>query len=105
MSFSSNLKEESALSIWREQKELGGRLIATIPFESSEEDMEGFISTLGSESSEYKLPVLTFCVNKPSGGLTISTIVFPDIDIYSGFINKLLLDAHTSFPEITRYYS
>jgi hypothetical protein len=99
MTFASKMNEETPQSLWEQQIELGGRLLLTIPFGSSVEKMQGFISVLGSESIERELsfPVLTFCVEKPSGGAIASTIVFPDQDLYLEFIDKIHMDAYSNF--------
>ena len=98
MTFAAKLNEETPQSIWDEQKELGGRLLLTIPFGSSVEEMEGFISTVGKEDYEpAPFPVLTFCVAKPTGGAIASTIVFPTSDLFLDFIDKLQCDAYSAF--------
>lgn len=99
MSFSSKLNKETPQSLWSEQQSLGARLMTTIPFGSKVENMSGFISVMGSakEGSEFLLPVLTICVEKPSGGAIASTIVFPSQETYFKFIDSIHLDAYTCF--------
>lgn len=99
MTFASKLNKETPQSIWQEQEKLGGRLLFTIPHGSSEDNMQGFISTLGSKDNEdeFFFPVVTFCVEKPSGGSIVSTIVFPSQDIYLDFIDKIHVDAYSNF--------
>jgi len=93
------MNEETPQTLWEQQKGLGGRLLTTIPFGSSVENMQGFISVMGSEGieEEFSFPVMTFCVEKPSGGAIASTIVFPDQDIYLDFIDKFHIDAYSNF--------
>jgi hypothetical protein len=98
MSFASKLDEETPQSVWEEQEGLGARLLLTIPFGSSMEDMRGFISLLGEESFEdAPFPVITFCVGKPVGGAIVSTIIFPNSDLYLDFIDSLHCDAYAHF--------
>jgi hypothetical protein len=102
MTFASKLDEETPQTLWEEQGSLGGRLLATIPLGSPIEQMRGFISVMGGEDSEdgFLLPVLTFCIERPSGGAIASTIVFPNQDIYLDFIDKLHVDAYSSFSRL-----
>lgn len=99
MTFASKIDKETPQTLWREQKALGGRLLATIPFGASVEKMQGFISVMGSEGTEEELsfPVITFCIERPSGGAIASTTVFPDQDIYLDFIDKIHIDAYSNF--------
>ena len=99
MTFASKIDEETPQSLWEQQKDLGGRLLLTIPFGSSTDKMQGFISVMGSENDEtdFSFPVMTFCIEKPSGGAIASTIVFPDQDIYLEFIDKFHIDAYSNF--------
>jgi hypothetical protein len=100
MSFSSPIND-TPQTIWEEQKSLGARMMLTIPFGSSPEKMLGFISVIGDRSSE--LPVLTLCVDKPSGGAIVSTVVFDSSDRYNDFVSKLLVDYAVNF-EISDLY-
>lgn len=99
MTFASKIDKETPQTLWQEQERLGGRLLTTIPFGISTDKMQGFISVLGSESNEegFLFPVLTFCVEKPTGGAIASTIVFPDQDIYLNFIDNFHIDAYSNF--------
>ena len=99
MTFASKIDRETPQTLWKEQEALGGRLLTTIPFGSPTEQMQGFVSVMGSESNEegFSFPVLTFCIEKPSGGAIASTIVFPDQDIYLDFIDKFHIDAYSNF--------
>ena len=98
MTVAAKLNDETPQSIWDEQKDLGGRLLLTIPFGSSPEDMQGFISTLGKDNFEpAPFPVLTFCVAKPSGGAIVSTIVFTSSDLFLDFVDKIHYDAYATF--------
>jgi hypothetical protein len=98
MTFAAKLDKETPQSIWEEQEGLGGRLLLTIPFHSSIDDMQGFISVLGQdENMDAPFPVLTFCIAKPSGGAIASTVVFPTADLYLDFIDKLHCDAYSVF--------
>ena len=102
MAFATKMDEETPQSVWEEQRLLGGRIMLTIPFESGEEDMMGFVSSLGTEGQiEAPFPVMTFCIEKPSGGCIVSTIVFPSNDVYLNFIDKLHSDAYSSFARET----
>ena len=106
MTFASTLNKETPQSVWKEQKDLGARLLFTIPSGSSEEDMQGFISTMGSKDNEdeFFFPVLTLCVEKPSGGAIVSTLVFPSQDVYLNFIDKIHVDAYTSFSRTNDHF-
>jgi hypothetical protein len=99
MTFASKLDKETPQTLWKEQSELGARLMFTIPFGSPTDSMQGFISVLGSESVEqdFSFPVMTICVEKPTGGAIVSTVVFPDQDIYLDFIDKFHADAYSNF--------
>lgn len=99
MTFATKLDKDTPQTLWKEQEGLGGRLLTTLPFGSSIEKMQGFISVMGSENDEegFSFPVLTFCVEKPSGGAIASTIVFPDQDMYLDFIDKFHIDAYSNF--------
>lgn len=99
MTFASKLDKETPQSLWKDQEALGGRLLLTIPFGSSSEDMQGFVSALGGkeDDKEFFFPVITLCVEKPSGGAVVSTIVFPSQDLYLDFVDKLHVDAYCNF--------
>jgi len=99
MTFASKIDEETPQSLWKQQEDLGGRLLLTIPFGSTIEKMQGFISVMGSENDEtdFSFPVVTFCIEKPTGGAIASTIVFPDQDVYLAFIDKFHIDAYSNF--------
>tara|TARA_R100000008_G_C3565955_1_gene159156 strand:+ start:553 stop:870 length:318 start_codon:yes stop_codon:yes gene_type:complete len=95
MTFAVPASERTPQSLLKEQVDLGARLMLTIPFGSSTEDMEGFISVMGSEDTHE--PVITFCVGKPTGGCIVSTIVFDGTKTYSDFIEKLHTDRYINF--------
>ena len=95
MSFASSSDKETPQTLWADQKKLGGRIILTIPFGSKEEEMQGFVSALGSK--EEGLPVLTICVEKPTGGAVVSTIVFPSSKSYMDFVTTLWSDSSLHF--------
>ena len=95
MSFSAKIKE-TPQSLLEEQKKLGARLIMTIPYNSTVDQMQGFISIIGG-SPDGLLPVLTVCVQNPNAGATVSTIVFKNDDHYLEFIDKLMADAYLNF--------
>jgi hypothetical protein len=99
VTFASKTDKETPQTLWMDQEGLGGRLLATIPFGSPIQQMQGFISVMGSEDEEdgLPLPVLTICVERPGGGAIASTLVFPDRDIYLDFIDKLHIDAYLNF--------
>lgn len=98
MSFASKMDKETPQTVWEEQKALGGRIMLTIPFGSREDRMAGFVSALGTVGhSDAPFPVITFCIEKPSGGCIVSTIVFPSNDLYLDFVDKLHSDAYSSF--------
>ena len=90
MSFYSKLPNTNPLDIWKELKESGSRIIETIPFGSSLEDMEGFLSITGKDK---ELPVLTFCVSNPTKDKCLVTnIVFSSVDHYNQVIDYLSID-------------
>ena len=95
MTFAVPASERTPQSLLKEQVDLGARLMLTIPFGSSTEEMEGFISVMGSEDTHE--PVITFCVGKPTGGCIVSTIVFDGTKTYSDFIEKLHTDRYINF--------
>mgnify|MGYP003152648707 CR=1 FL=1 len=95
MTFAVPVPEETPQTLFKKQIDLGARLMLTIPFGSSVEDMEGFVSVMGSEDSHE--PVITFCVGKPTGGCVVSTIVFDGTITYSNFIEKLYNDRYINF--------
>jgi hypothetical protein len=99
MTFAVPASEKTPQSLFKEQSDLGARLMLTIPFGSSTEDMEGFVSVMGTEASHE--PVITFCVGKPTGGCIVSTIVFDGTETYSDFIEKLHTDRYINFEAIT----
>jgi len=102
MTIAAKLNEETPQTIWEQQEELGGRVLFTIPFHSSMEDMQGFVSVVGEEGHEpAPFPVLTFCVAKPSGGAIVSTIVFPTPDLFLDFVDKMHFDAYSRFDRTT----
>lgn len=96
MSFTSKLDSETPQSLWAKQEEIGARMMLTMPFGSSVDKMEGFISVLGDKNS---LPVLTFCIKKPSGGAIASTIVFSSQGEYIEFIDRIHLDSYLVFSD------
>ena len=95
MSFAAPLNDQTPQSVWGEQKRLGGRIILTIPFDSKVDEMQGFVSVMGS--AEAELPVLTLCVEKPSGGAIVSAIVFPSAKRYMEFVQHIQNDALINF--------
>ena len=95
MTFAVPVNERTPQSLLKEQVDLGARLMLTNPFGSSTEDMEGFVSVMGSEDSHE--PVITFCVGKPTGGCVVSTIVFDQTKTYSDFVEKLHTDRYINF--------
>ncbi len=97
MSFSAKLRETPS-ELLREQEKLGARLMMTIPYGSSVEKMQGFVSVIGGDSHEKNmLPVLTICVQTPNSTSILSTIVFKDDDHYLNFIDRLSSDAYLNF--------
>jgi len=97
LSFSSKINE-TPQSLLEEQEKLGARLIMTIPFDSTVDRMQGFISVMGGNHNEdYLLPILTICVQNPNAGATVSTIVFKNDSHYLEFIDKLMTDAYLNF--------
>ena len=97
MSFAIPSEKETPQTLWKSQEEMGGRILLKIPFDSTEADMQGFISTMGSKDSG--LPVLTVCVAKPTGGAIVSTIVFPSSEKYMDFISLASSDSLLHFFE------
>mgnify|MGYP003133237821 FL=1 len=95
MTFAVPVPEETPQTLFKKQVDLGARLMLTIPFGSSVEDMEGFVSVMGSADSHE--PVITFCVGKPTGGCVVSTIVFDGTKTYSDFVEKLHNDRYMNF--------
>ncbi len=76
---------------------MGGRLLMTIPFGSTIDNMQGFMSIVGEGEGSDSIPTLTFCVSKPKGGAIISTIVYPNSDNYLDFADRMYVDAYTKF--------
>ena len=74
MTFAAPVNEKTPQSVLKEQLDMGARLMLTIPFGSSVEDMEGFVSVMGSK--DVHDPVMTLCIGKPTGGCILSTILF-----------------------------
>ena len=95
MSFAVPLSDKNPQTVWGEQEELGGRIILTIPFGSKVDDMQGFVSIMGSVDDG--IPVLTMCVESPSGGAIVSTIVFPSAETYLGFVQSIQNDSLVNF--------
>jgi len=96
--FASKLNEETPQSLWEEQQNLGGRMMLTIPFGATYEDMQGFVSVLGETGDEAApFPVMTFCIAKPSGGAIVSTIVFASAVQYTEFIERIYVDCYSKF--------
>ena len=95
MSFASKLNKETPQSIWKELNEMGSKIMFTIPFEETSDKMSGFCAVTGNQETEY--PILTFCVEKPTGGCIVSTIVFPSIDSYYKFTEKIYSDSIKRF--------
>lgn len=82
--------EKTTKDLYEELKELESRFVLTIPFNSSEENLTGFIAVTGERES---LPVLTFCVENPvSKKAIVSTIVFPSSKEYNKLIESFLVD-------------
>ena len=83
--------------LWEDLLSIGGRLLMTIPFGSSVDDMQGFMSIVGEGEGESSIPTLTFCISKPKGGAIISTIVYPNSSNYLDFADRMYVDAYTKF--------
>jgi len=98
MTFASKMNEDTPQTVWEEQEALGGRLLLTIPFGVSVEEMQGFISVIGKNDYDVApFPVLTLCVGKPVGGAIVSTVVFPSADLYIDFVDSLHCDTYSFF--------
>lgn len=97
MSFAVPSEKETPQTLWASQEELGGRILLTIPFGSKVESMQGFVSIMGSKEEEP--PVLTVCVEKPTGGAIVSAIVFPSAEKYVEFIQSASTDSLIHFFE------
>ena len=95
MSFASKIKEETPQTLWEKLKEFDSRILFTIPFNEEESKMSGFCSVTGDLEIEF--PILTLCVEKPTGGCVVSTIVFPSSEEYSKFVEKIYIDCATKF--------
>ena len=95
MSFSVPLDTETPQSLWSKQEELGARILLTIPFGSSPKEMQGFVSIMGDRSTD--LPALTLCVEKPTGGAIVSTVVFSSNSHYLEFVSLIQSDALVNF--------
>ena len=95
MTFAAPIDEKTPQSVLKEQLDMGARLMLTIPFGSTINNMEGFISVMGAKNIHD--PVMTFCVGKPTGGCIVSTIVFDNSKTYSSFIEKLHNDRYINF--------
>lgn len=95
MTFAVPVPEETPQTLFEKQINLGARLMLTIPFGASVDEMQGFVSVMGSKESHE--PVITFCVARPTGGCVVSTIVFDGTRTYSDFIEKLHNDRYISF--------
>ena len=95
MTFAVPVNEKTPQSVLKEQLDMGARLMLTIPFGSTINNMEGFISVMGAKNVHD--PVMTFCVGKPTGGCVVSTIVFDNSKTYSTFIEKLHNDRYINF--------
>jgi hypothetical protein len=94
MSFSTKLKE-TPKSILEDQIAIGGRLVMTIPFGSSVDNMSGFISILGDVNN---LPVLTLCISSPNSDKSVvSSVVFKSSDHYLNFVDFLNIDGYLKF--------
>ena len=90
MTFAAPVKEETPQSVLEKQLEMGGRLMLTIPFGVPTEEMQGFVSIMGSK--EIHQPVMTICVAKPTGGSVISTIVFDSTERYLNLLERIEMD-------------
>jgi hypothetical protein len=94
---------ETPQSLWAELNEMNGRILLTIPFGATQEDMQGFISIVGESSAEEDtLPVMTFCIAKPSGGIIISTIVYQGGRQYLDFVDRIYTDAYCNFEKLPK---
>ena len=91
--FSSKVKD-TIQDLILEQKDMGSRFIETIPYGSSIDNCKGFISVTGKDS---ELPVLTFCIAKPSGGSIITNMVFNSVSHFEKFASTMLTDAVSNF--------
>ena len=98
MTFAVPVDEKTPQSVLKEQIDMGARLMLTIPFGSSVEKMEGFISIMGAK--DVHDPVVTFCIGKSTGGCILSTIVFDNLKTYSTFIEKLHNDRYMNFASL-----
>lgn len=102
MSFSAKVPE-TPQTILDGQEQLGARLLLTIPYGSSVEKMQGFVSVIGgSGSDDNLLPVLTVCVQNPNAASLVSvlsTIVFKNDSHYLDFVDKLMTDAYLHFKQ------
>mgnify|MGYP003111529693 CR=1 FL=1 len=95
MSFSANIPKETPQTLWSSLKEKNSRLLLTIPFGEKVEKMQGFVSITGEES---ELPLLTICVqNVNKNKCTVTNMVFPDVQTYADFVDRLFVDSRRSF--------
>lgn len=93
--------KESPQELLKEIESHGGRLLLTIPFNSTIDKCVGFVAISGNEKT---LPILTICVQNISlDTCTVSTIVFPSSEDYSKFADKIYFDScnHFSQNEVT----
>ena len=90
MTFAVPANDRTPKSVLEEQLDMGARLMLTIPFGVSIEEMEGFVSIMGSK--EIHQPVVTLCVAKPTGGCVVSTIVFDSTERFTEFVDKVHMD-------------
>tara|TARA_Y100000034_G_C6548919_1_gene237077 strand:+ start:24 stop:347 length:324 start_codon:yes stop_codon:yes gene_type:complete len=96
--FASKSDEDTPQTLWEDQQNLGARMMLTIPFGATYEEMQGFVSVLGESGDEAApFPVITFCVAKPSGGAIVSTIVFSSAGRYTDFVERIYVDCYSKF--------
>ena len=95
MSFSANLPKETPQTLWSSLKKNNSRMLLTIPFGVTEEEMKGFVSVTGGGK---ELPLLTICVqNVHKEKCTVTNMVFPDVKTYTNFIDSLFIDSRRNF--------
>ncbi len=93
--------KDSPQELLKEIESHGGRLLLTIPFNSSPDKCVGFITVSGDETS---LPILTICVQSISlEKCTVSTIVFPSPEDYTSFVEKIYFDSYDKFIKEVKY--
>ena len=90
MSFYSKIPKKTPIDVWEELKDSGARILETIPFGSSFDEMEGFISICGKGA---ELPLMTICISNPiKDKCLVTNVVFRSLDHYNSFLNSLNID-------------